>query len=608
MLISSFGGGKLFAYANKILRINLNGEIKEIELDENLAKYFIGGSGLAAYYLYKMKIYDFKAFSAKNVVAMFNGPLTGTKAPSTSRLEFCAKSPLTEIWGESNVGGKMAAFLKFAGWDGVIIEGQSDKPVYIYINENGAEIRSANGIWGKGCYEAQKAIEKEIKERRLSTAVIGQAGENLVRYACIQVDNSRHAGRTGIGAVLGAKKIKGIAVSYDTKHEIEIADSSKFEEEIKALNERIKDNFTCNMLKELGTAGYVESAEMFGDLPVKYFTQGTFDKASEISGSKMAQTFLKTNDGCFGCSIKCGRVVEIDGKTIHGPEYETIASFGSLQLIDDLRSLIEINYLLNDYGMDSISSGVVIAYAMWLSEKSIHDFGIKWGDVEGVKKLIRDIAFKKGDGAILAEGVRRVGKKFKDENAAHVKGLEIPMHDPRAFSSLAIAYAAHNRGACHLPHQMYNVEMGLKIKEYGIISKDRFSSESKGIITARMQNYAEIFNCATMCVFVPIKPTQMANLLKFATGFNFDVNKIYTIGERIYNLKRMFNVRCGIKAGDDVLPKIVLQPLKGGSEENVPDLKLQKKEYYKERRWSEEGIPTREKLEELGIAWTLESS
>jgi len=205
----------------------------------------------------------------------------------------------------------------------------------------------------------------------------------------------------------------------------------------------------------------------------------------------------------------------------------------------------------------------------------------------------------------LAEGVKRIGERFKDDNAAHVKGLEIPMHDPRAFSSLAVAYAVHNRGACHLPHQMYNVEMGLKIREYGIISKDRFSSENKGIITARMQNYTEMFNCVTMCAFIPIKPTQMANLLAYATGFDFDVDKLYLTGERIYNLKRMFNVKCGVDARDDVLPKIVLKPLEGGSEGNVPDLELQKREYYKERGWSEDGIPTKEKLEELGIGWAV---
>ena len=589
----------MYGYAGKILKVDLNGKIEVLNLEESVAKQFIGGSGLAAYYLYRMEVYNSDPLST-NVMAIFNGPLTAF-APSSSRLEFCAKSPLTGIWGESSVGGKMAAFLKFAGWDGVLIKGNSEKPIYIYINESGAEIRSAKDVWGLGCYETQEILEREVGEKKISTAVIGPAGENLVKFACIQVDNSRHAGRTGMGAVLGSKKVKGIVVSYEKRKEIELANEDKFKEEVKALNERIKNNFTCNMFKELGTSGYVESAEMFGDLPVKYFTQGTFEKASEISGSKMAQMFLKGNDGCFGCNIRCGRVVELNGRTIHGPEYETIASFGSLQLIDDLKSLIEINYMLNDYGLDSISTGVTIAYAMWLSERNVYDFNVAWGDAEEVKKLIKEISYRENRGKILAEGVREIGKRVADKNAAHVKGLEIPMHDPRAFSSLAIAYAAHNRGACHLPHQMYNVEMGLKIKEYNIVSKDRFSSEGKGIITAKMQNYTEIFNCATMCAFVPIKPTQMANMLSYATGFNFDIKTLYTTGERIYNLKRMFNVKCGINAKDDVLPKIVLQPLDGGSEGNVPDLELQKREYYKERGWDKNGIPTEEKLKELDL-------
>jgi aldehyde:ferredoxin oxidoreductase len=597
----------MFSYAGKILKINLSERtVEKVELEKDVLEKYIGGSGLAAYYLYRMGVFDYDAFSDRNVLAVFNGPLSGTTAPSTSRIEFCAKSPLTGIWGESNSGGKMATFLKFSGWDGLLIEGKSDQPVYLVVNPSGAEIRSAEGIWGKGSYESQKEIEREVGEKKISTAVIGQAGENLVRFAAVQIDNSRHAGRTGMGAVMGAKKLKGIAVSYDTRADIELAEPEKFDEEVKALNERIDGNFTCNMFKELGTAGYVETSEMFGDLPIKYYTQGTFEKASEISGTKMAEIFLKKNDGCFGCRIRCGRVVEIDGETIHGPEYETLASFGSLQLIDDLKALIEINYLANDFGVDTISAGVTIAFAMFLTEKGLHNFGIKWGDAEEVKKLLEEIALRKGRGETLAEGTRHIGEKFGVvEEAANVKGLEIPMHDPRAFASLAAAYAMHNRGACHLPHQMYNIEMGLKVKEYDISSPDRFASEGKGRITARMQNFAEMFNCITMCAFIPVKPHAMSNLLRYATGFSIDVGELYKIGERVYNLKRMFNVRCGISSADDRLPDLILKPLDGGSEGNVPDLDVQRKEYYEEREWDENGVPLREKLESLNLDWTL---
>lgn len=596
------------SYVGKILRVNLSEKsVETLQLEKEVARSYVGGSGFAAYYLFKLGVYNAEPLSVENVLAIFNGPLSGTSAPSTSRAEFCAKSPLTGIWGESNAGGKLAAYLKFAGWDGVIIEGSASRPVYLIITPAGAELMDAGGIWGKGCYETQAVIEREIGEKATKTSIsaIGPAGENLVRYACIQVDNSRHAGRTGMGAVMGSKKLKGIAVTFDSR-DVEVAERESFEREVKSLRERIDKNFTCNMFKELGTSGYVETSEMFGDLPTKYFTRGTFEKASEISGSKMASTYLKRNDGCFGCRVRCGRVVELEGNVIHGPEYETLASFGSLQLVDDLKPLIEINYLANDLGVDTISAGVTIAYAMHLTEKGIHDFGIRWGDAEGVKELLREIAYRRERGTILAEGTRFIAEKFNDADAAHVKGLEIPMHDPRAFSSLAVAYAMHNRGACHLPHQMYNIEMGLAIKEYDISSEDRFASEGKGRIAARMQNFTELFNCITMCAFIPVKPTMMASLLRHATGLDFDVLEIYRCGERIYNLKRMFNVRCGVSNEDDTLPALLLKPLEGGTEGNVPDLELQKKEYYAEREWRENGIPKEDKLKSLGLEWVLE--
>jgi aldehyde:ferredoxin oxidoreductase len=598
----------MYAYAGKFLRIDLSEKVvKRVSMKEEDCRLYIGGSGIAAKIHYQVRSYEAEPLSDKNPLVIFTGPLAGTKAPSTSRIEFCARSPLTRGWGESNAGGKLANYLKYAGWDGMVIEGASEKPVFVHINENGAEILDASSMWGSTTYDAQEAMEADLKEKRLSTAVIGPAGENLVKYASIMVDNSRFAGRTGMGAVMGIKKLKGIAVSFDPENRFvpEIANPEKFEEELKGLYVRIKDNFTANMFKELGTAGYVESAEMFGDLPVKYFTQGIFDGASKISGSAMAESILIANDGCLGCPIQCGRVVELQGKVMHGPEYETLASFGSLQLNESLEELVRINQLANSLGLDTISAGVTIAFAMYLTEKGVKDFGVEWGDGEAVMELLKDIAYRRGNGDLLAEGVAEIGRRLGVKGvAAHVRGLEIPMHDPRAFSSLAVAYAVNNRGACHLPHQMYNVEMGLKIKEYGIVSDDRFSDEGKGVITAKMQNFAELFNALIMCAFVPIKPAQMASLLSAATGFEFDAEKLYTTGERIYNLKRMYNVKAGRGKEFDKLPGIVLQPLEGGSEGNVPDVYKQLKEYYEFRGWKE-GVPTEEKLKELGLEWVL---
>ncbi len=595
----------MFGYCGKILWIDLeNKKFSEKPLDKKDAEHFIGGAGLAAKIHYTLKSFEVDALSPKNPLVVMTGPLTATPVPGTSKIAFCAKSPLTNIWGESNSGGKLPVYLKFAGWDGLVIVGKSERPVYIKVDSNGVEFIDASGIWGKGCYETQEIIEKEVGDR-VSTAVIGPAGENLVKFACVQVDNSRHAGRTGIGAVMGSKKLKGIAVCYDPKDkfDIKLADEESFKKTVDSFIEIIKNDFTCTMFKELGTSGYVETAEGFGDLPIKYFTKGTFEGASKISGSAMAGSILRGNDGCLGCIVRCGRVVEFRGKKIHGPEYETVASTGSLLLVDDLESVVEFNYLLNDLGMDSISTGVTIGFAMWMTEKGIGNFKVKWGDAERVKELIFEIAMRKGLGNELAEGVRYLENKYNLKGyGAHVKGLEIPMHDARAFSSLACAYAVHIRGACHLPHQMYLYEMGKVIEEYGIISSDRFANEGKGILTAKVQNFTELFNAATMCAFMPVTPKIFADLLRYTTGFDFTVENVARAGERMLTLKRVYDLKCGVKAEHDNLPPIVLQPLEGGTMGNVPDVKKQVEEFYEFRKWIN-GIPSREKLKELDLDW-----
>ncbi|MEM0302382.1 MAG: aldehyde ferredoxin oxidoreductase family protein [Archaeoglobaceae archaeon] len=595
----------MYGYCGKILRVDLTARsFSTLPLNEKDAKLFVGGAGMGIRIHYQMKTYEKDPLSPENPLAIMTGPLTATPAPATSKLAFCARSPLTRIWGESNSGGRMAVYLKYAGWDGVLIEGKSEKPVYLKIDKNGVEFRDATGIWGKGCYEAQETIEKELGEKRVSTAVIGPAGENLVKFACIQVDNSRHAGRTGMGTVMGSKKLKGIAVCYDPadRWEIKLANGEKFKELVSQFIDVINNDFTCTMFKDLGTSGYVENAEAFGDLPVKYYSKGTFEGAPNISGSAMASSILRGNDGCLGCIVRCGRVVELKGKKIHGPEYETVAAFGSLQLNDNLESLVEINYMCNDLGMDTISAGVSIAFAMWMTEKGVGNFNIKWGDANRVKELVKEIAFRKGIGAELAEGVRFLEEKYNFKGwGAHVKGLEIPMHDARAFASLACAYAVHVRGACHLPHQMYLYEMGKVIEDYGIISNDRFANEGKGVLTAKVQNFTELFNAATMCAFMPITPSMLAEMLKCATGFEFDLNSLAKTGERIFTLKRLYDLKCGVKPEeDDRLPQIVLQPLEGGSAGNVPDVSKQVQEYYEYRGWKK-GIPSAEKLKELDL-------
>jgi len=401
------------------------------------------------------------------------------------------------------------------------------------------------------------------------------------------VDNSRAAGRTGMGAVMGSKNLKAIAVAKEEKFTPEPKNIEDYRKAMNDLLNRFKESFMGKMLKEVGTGGYVESSEMFGDLPVRYFTKGVFGKAEKISSNYIVEKYFEKHDGCLGCPIKCGKVLNYKGEKHHLPEYETLASYGSLLMIDSAEVLIEMNHLANSLGMDTISSGVTIGMAMYLTEEGIKDFGIKFGEAEKAKQLLEDIAYRRGIGDLLAEGTMRIEEKLGLEGiAAHVRGLEIPMHDPRAFSSLAVAYATNNRGACHLPHQMYNVEMGMKIKEYGIVSKDRFESKGKGVITAKMQNYTEIFNSLVMCVFVPARPKQISALLTSATGLDYSVEKIYEIGEKTFLKKREFNELAGRGKEYDKLPKIILQPVEGGSEGHVPDIELQLKEYYEFRGWN----------------------
>ncbi len=571
-------------YAGRILRVNLSEKSVSIyKPEKRVYRELVGGSGIAVDMHLKLGSHSKDPFSPENPIVIMNGPLTAS-APSCSKIQFTARSPLTMGWGESNVGGKMAGYMKKAGWDGLIIEGKSDKPVYIHVTSDGAEIRDADHLWGRTTYETMDILRKDHGE--ISAASIGPAGENLVRYGCIIADNSRAAGRTGIGAVMGSKKLKAIAVEKDFSFSPEPADPERFREAVRELASRIKDNFTANMFREVGTGGYVESAEMFGDLPVKYFTEGEFGKAERISSNYLIEKYFKRHDGCMGCSIKCGKILNYNGKEYHLPEYETLASFGSLLMIDSGESLVEINHLANSLGLDTISCGVTIGMAMHLTERNLADFGIRFGEDDKVKEYLRLIAYREGHGDLLAEGTMRIEEELGlDGVAAHVRGLEIPMHDPRAFFSLAVAYATNNRGACHLPHQMYNVEMGLKIKEYGIASSGRFENEGKGEITAKMQNFAEIFNCLVMCVFVPAKPSHISALLTSGTGIDHTPERIYSIGERVFNLKRRYNELAGRGREYDRLPEIVLKPLPGGTEGNVPDLKKQLDEYYRFRGW-----------------------
>jgi len=610
---------KIGGYIGKILEVNLSPlKIRERELDLTGAKSFLGGSGLACWLIYHLVSKETDPLSPQNPLIFMTGPLTGTAAPSCGRYVVCAKSPLTNIWGESNAGGYFGPKLKFAGYDGIIFTGKTDTPIYLAILNGKAEIKDARHLWGKNVYETQRLIAEEIGDRRVSIACIGPAGEKGVLYASVMNDGGRAAGRTGMGAVMGAKNLKAIAVMGWGK--IPLAQEQDFKQVAKEAHKIVKGDLSTKTLHEWGTGGYVTLGQELGDMPNKYFTQGFFETGG-INGVKMAETILTKRYRCYGCPIGCGRVIKVDsGKyaspETEGPEYETLAAFGSLILNDDLEAVAYANYLCNLYGLDTISCGSTIAFAIYLYEmgvitpKESQGMKLRWGDMDTVIKLIELIAQRKGLGNILAGGVKRLSRRYgMERQAAEVKGLEIPFHDPRAFFGMAVCYATSPRGACHLQGDIYEVDMGIEIPELGIIPDDRFNNKGKAIIAARIQDWRAVYNSLIMCHFCNLSPQMIIGLLTSATGWRFTIDELQRLGERIFNLKRAFNNKLGIKRKDDYLPPIILQPLnEGGTEGKIPDIHKQLREYYKHRGWDwRTGKPVKGKLKELGLLQLIDS-
>ena len=609
----------IYGYMGKIALIDLSkNKVRLMDLRVDDCRAFIGGSGLGAKYLYEMVPPDVDPISPENVLIIMTGPMTGTAFPTSGRFAICAKSPLTNGWGEATAGGFWGAELKFAGLDGIIIRGRASEPVYIYIEDLNIQILKAKHLWNLDTYDVEDVIRSDHGDKNIKVLSIGRAGENLCRIAAIICDKGRAAARCGLGAVMGSKNLKAIAVRGTKKPAI--AKLDELAETVKEVNDVIKESPRAKALRSYGTAGLVEVAEPLGDLPIKYWSKGAWPEgAKKISGQTMARTILKKPKACFACPIACGREIEVTEEPYRtkgkGPEYESIAALGSLCLVDSLNAIAKANELCNRYGLDTISTGSVIAFAIEAFEKgliTIEDTGglkLRWGDPDIVLRLIDMIAKKEGFGAILAEGVKRAAEKIgkgAEELAVHVRGLEVAMHDPRAFASLALQYATMPRGACHAAFA-YVVERGMKIPELGLDTQlDRFSSDNKANLVKIMQDYVLVFDSLVLCKFlvlVGVPPSLVARGLSAITGWVIDLKGLLTIGERIFNIKRAFNVRCetGFRKYD-TLPKKLLTPLpEGGAKNHVPNLEVMLNEYYKLRGWTTDGVPTREKLIELNL-------
>ncbi len=604
-------------YRGQILRINLSSRvIKKEVLDMNAAKRFVGGSGLAAYYYFKhLDKKNVEALSPDNILIFITGPLTGLPTSCSGRYSICSRSPLTGFWGESNTGGMFGPELKFAGYDAVIVEGAADKPVYILIENDKVEIRDASKYWGLNTFKTQDLLIDDLNDDFFKITCIGQAGENLVKYAAIMNDQGRAAGRTGLGAVMGSKKLKAIVVK-GTDREFILPKSFK-EKTIEAYDS-VKDDFMFGLTRDLGTSGYVDLAvEMYGDMPIRNWSESSFEEAYNISGASMAETILVGRKGCFRCPIECGRVVEIpDGKyqleRTKGPEYETIAAFGTNLQIGDLKAIAFANQKANEYGIDTISAGTTIGVLLDLISKGVVSNDIvfngkkcDFGDPEVLLKLLDMIAHREGIGNFLAEGSKRLAENFlQPELAPQIAGLEVPFHDPRAFSGMAIQYLTSPRGACHSNGDAYLVQQGIIFPELEIddLPEDRF--ESKGIAKqmSRIQSYRQLYNAMTLCQFFNPPVPIVSDLLGMSMNEEFTVGDLALFGDRIFALKRILNLRLGWKPELQKIPKVMMQKLDGPTERNIPDVQVQLDEWYEYRNYNPStGCPNNEELERLEI-------
>lgn len=613
---------KLKGYMCKVLHIDLTHSKGRVEdLKEDWADQFIGGSGLGTKFLYEMTDERTNPLGPENPLIFMTGPFAGTPVPLSGRHAVVSRSPLTGIFGESDVGGTWGANLKKAGFDGILVTGKSEKPTYLWVHDGAWEIRDASYLWGKDTYEIDPILKSETHEKAVVSA-IGQAGENQVIISSIITDgkDGRAAGRCGMGAVMGSKNLKAI-VAYGMKN-VSVFDPEAVKQLPKEYSERIIKN--GGNFKNYGTAGALSTFEAMGTLPLQNwkFVGRWEESAEKINGFTMAETILKGRYFCDACVLGCGRRIKLEkgpyaGVEGAGPEYETLALLGSNCLIDDLEALCFANELCNRFGLDTISTGGVIGFAMEAFEKGLIDredtggIELRWGSVEALIEMIKMIARKKGFGGLLGKGIKKASEeigKNSSEFAMHIKGLEMPAHDPRGYNAGGVGFATSSRGACHLAGLSHTFERVLKAPEIGIPEPlDRLQVEGKGILAAKTQNLMGMMDSLKLCKFILFAGVTISDIVKwygYVTGKEMAFDDFAKTGERIFNLKRIYNVRLGISRKDDFLPPrfLTFKRIGKGLTPNLPPFGQMLSEYYEYRGWSEDGIPTPEKLEELGLS------
>ncbi|MHA1769589.1 MAG: aldehyde ferredoxin oxidoreductase family protein [Candidatus Thorarchaeota archaeon] len=582
-----------------ILHVSLdNHAVTREQLDPVMYREYLGGRGLGTKLLYDRLSVGVDALSPSNLLIFAVGPSTATLVPTSGRTEVITKSPATGTIFDSNVGGFLAPQIRRAGYAATVIEGRSPQPVYIWIDNDSVEIRDASGVWGKDVDATTDTLLKETNDRA-QVACIGPAGENLVLLSSIMTDKHRAAGRGGVGAVMGSKNLKALVVR-GTK-EVAVHDRDHLKTLVEHARRLIKKNAVTNKsLPVYGTAVLVNVINELGMLPTHNFQEGTFNDADGVSGEKLLERFVERTYNCYGCPIGCGRITKVGSREIGGPEYETVWSLGPQCGINDLEWITLANDRCNLLGMDTISVGSTIGCAMELVQRGKLDAALRFGETEGLLEIIEDMAYSRGLGAELAEGSKRLSERYDSpELSMQVKGLEIPAYDPRGVQGHALGYATSNRGGCHLRSYLIAPEvLGSPV----LLDRDR--TEGKAELVKLFQDVSAAMDSMVVCRFTNFAWTvdDYADMLAACTGFELSGKELLTIGERIYNLERMFNVTEGFSSADDTLPPRFRNPLpEGGSRNRVVHLDEMLTKYYSIRGWDEHGGPTEKTLKRLNI-------
>jgi len=618
-----------YGFMGRILRVNLSeGRVSEEPINEEWAIKYIGGAGLASRYLYEEMPAGIDPLGPENPLIFMTGPLTGTASPSASRYSVVAKSPQTGIWGQANSGGSFGPALKWSGFDGIIFEGISPTPVYLRIENGAAKLCDASHLWGKNVPDTEDQIQTE-SNGAFTVAAIGPAGENLVRYAAIMNNKHRAAGRCGLGAVMGSKRLKAIACSG--KSQISLANREQFSSQSKRQYSLLDESLMKVAFDTFGTTMVSDLVNVRGGYPTRNWQEGVFNEIEEVNAQALNEKVLIEGVNCFACPVTCGRKSEIrsgkwKGRSGEGPEYETTNTFGAMCGISDMNVITMANYLCNELGLDTISAGSSVAFAMECYEKGIltdeqtGGLEIRFGDTDLIVDLVEMIAKREGVGDFLAEGTRVMAEKLGQDSedfAMHVKGLELPAYDPRAAKICGLAYVTANRGGDHMSAWIEGptfVDLPFLLIEDSSIKDPFVANPEEAKVVVDLENALSMFDALGGCKFMGILVTaeEYSELVASATGWDFGVDDFRKSGERLYNLGRVLCVREGATREQDRLPaRLMEDPLPGGPAEGMvideETIEMMKDAYYKQRGWDiTTGIPTREKLTELGLEGMIE--